>query len=289
MAMYSSKLTVFGLIFLLLTTMAVTVYQYSQNIELNSQRATAATRLEMNRILSRVQMNITAQLALIDAAILEACIKLSTMDLMGEDARAVMADLAVSNSFIVNAATADRDDTLLVVAPGEYSNIEAINICYQEQNIKMHAEMRPAMSSMIYLVEGFYGVVMVAPIFDSTDTFIGSLSIVIQPGEIIQAAVSPFIEGTSYSIWAMQTNGTLLYDPDPAQQGKNLFTDPIYINYPSVQEFVQQVATIQAGYGTYTYHQDTTEGEIVNKEAYWATTGIYGTEWRLIILNILSE
>jgi hypothetical protein len=43
----------------------------------------------------------------------------------------------------------------------------------------------------------------------------------------------------------MQLNGTLLYDPDPAQQGKNLFTDPIYMEYPTVQAFTQQVSSTQ--------------------------------------------
>ncbi len=293
--MSDSKIVAFVLVALLVTTLAVTVYQYSQNVELNSQRADAIAqleavnaRLEMSSIISMVQTEVTAQLEQIDEGIIAACAELSTMDLMGEQARAVLTALAASNPFIVNAATADSYDTLLVVAPGEYSSIEAINIRYQEQNLKMHAEMRPSMSSMILLVEGFYGVVMVAPIFDANDTFIGSLSIVIQPGEIIEAAVVPAIEGTLYSMWAMQINGTLLYDPDPAQQGKNLFTDPIYENYPTVQDFAHQVADNPTGYGTYSYHQDTTEGEIVNKEAYWATTGIYGTQWRLVILNILN-
>jgi hypothetical protein len=86
----------------------------------------------------------------------------------------------------------------------------------------------------------------------------------------------------------MQTNGTLLYDPDPVQQGKNLFTDPIYVDYPTVQAFVHQVASEEAGYGTYQYHENTVAGNIVNKEAYWTTTGIYGAQWRLVLLHVLD-
>jgi len=295
--MFDSKIVAFALIILLASTISITLYQYSQNLDLNSQKIDATTqleitanRLEMSTILSMVQTEINSQLERIDKSMLAACTKLSTMDLMGEQARAVMTDLAENNPFIVNAATADRDDTLLVVAPGEYRSIEAINMCYQEQNIKMHAELRPVMSSMILLVEGFYGVVMVAPIFDVNSAFIGSLSIVIQPAEIIEAVIAPALEGTPYSIWAMQTNGTLLYDPDPAQQGKNLLTDPIYADYPEVQAFARQVAEQQSGYGTYQYYVknlDQTQNEVVSKEAYWMTVGIYGTEWRLVIWNAL--
>lgn len=275
---------------LLITSISVNTYQYTQNFDFTSQKtdmtvqlATTTTRLEMNRILTQVQTQVNAELNQIDDSILLACEKLSTMDLMGSEARMVMDEIAASNPFIVNAATADSNDTLLVVAPGEYSSIEAINICYQEQNIKMHAEMRPAMSNMIFLVEGFYGVVMEAPIFDDSDTFIGSLSIVIQPSEIMAANILPALQGTPYRMWVMQINGTLLYDPDPVQQGKNLFTAPMYTDYPSVHTFVRQVADAPAGYSSYQYHQHTVAGELVNKEAYWATVGIYGAEWRVII------
>ena len=296
MAKSKTKIAIAILLTILIVATVINVYQYTQNVHLilqksdmEKQLSESVAKVEMSSILVQVQMEVTAQLELIDEAILSACAELSTMDLMGEQARAVMSDLAASNPYIVNAATADANDTLLVVAPGEYRSIEAINICYQEQNIKMHSEMRPAMSSIIHLVEGFYGVVMVAPIFDVNNTFIGSLSIVIQPSEIINAAVAPAIRGTPFSMWAMQLNGTLLYDPDPNQQGKNLFTDPIYSDFPTVQTFTQQIANAQSGYGTYTYHQDTTEGEIVSKEAYWTTTGIYGAEWRIVILNVLSS
>ena len=138
------------------------------------------------------------------------------------------------------------------------------------------------------LVEGFYGVVMVAPIFNANGTFAGSLSLVIQPGELLKSVIAPALEETTYSMWAMQTNGTLLYDPDPVQQGKNLFTDPIYVNYPTVQAFTRHVADEQAGYGTYEYHQDTVAGNFVSKEAFWVTAGIYGTQWRLVIIHLLN-
>jgi len=289
------KIAVLSLIILLFATTAVTIYQYSLSLELSSQRTNViaqledtSARIEMNNILSMVQTKINIQLEQIDASIMAACAKLSAMDLMGEQARVVLDDLAASNPFIVNAATADANDTLLVVAPREYSYIEAINICYQEQNIKMHTNMRPAMSSMVPLVEGFYGVVMVAPIFSPNNTFIGSLSVVIQPSEIIQAIVAPALEGTNYSMWAMQANGTLLYDPDPLQQGKNLFTDPIYVNHPTVQAFVQEAANTTSGYGTYNYYQDNIAGEMVNKEAYWSTAGIYDGQWRIIVARVLD-
>ena len=92
-------------------------------------------------------------------------------------------------------------------------------------------------------------------------------------------------------MWAMQSNGTLIYDPDPAQEGKNLLTDPAYTECPEVQAFAQQVADQQSGYGTYQYYDKNlgdASKQVVAKEAYWVTVGIYSTEWRLVVWHTLN-
>jgi hypothetical protein len=144
---------------------------------------------------------------------------------------------------------------------------------------------------MIPLVEGFPGVVMVSPVFNATGQFLGSLSIVIQPYNLIQKYAAPVIEAGQFSMWSMQLNGTLIFDPDPAQQSKNLLTDPIYADYPEVQAFTQQVAAQQTGYSTYSYFDkdlSDSSGKVVSKEAYWTTIGIYNTQWRLVIVHPLN-
>jgi hypothetical protein len=286
--MVKLKVVAYGLIALLIVAVAINVSQYNQLLNLSDQNDTATAQLGMIMVLTQAQTQIDSNLRAVDAGLKLACAALSNLDLQSSQARAVLSDLFESNSFIVNVATADINDTLLAVAPSSYRGIEGLNMVDQAQNIQMHATMRPAMSNMFLLLEGFYGVVMVAPIFNGGGMFVGSLSVVIQPREFILGAITPALEGTSFSMWAMQVNGTLLYDPDPVQEGKNLFTDPIYIDNLSVQAFVRQVADSPTGYGGYTYHQDTVVGQVVNKEAFWATSGIYGAEWRLVILNVLD-
>ena len=92
--------------------------------------------------------------------------------------------------------------------------------------------------------------VLVAPIFDADEKFMGSLSIVIFPDEFISPYVESTIASSGYFMWAMQVNGTLIYDPDPAQEGKNLLTDSIYADSPDLQTFANRVAAAPSGYGT---------------------------------------
>jgi hypothetical protein len=236
------------------------------------------------------QNNVNNKLAQLDSALLAACREISQTGLTGIAADQILSRLVANNSLIVNAATSDTKDILTAIQPSSYSGIIDEDISTQEQNIQMQQTMLPAMSNMIPLVEGFPGVVMVAPIFDGADRFMGSLSIVVQPSKLIDESIAS-TGATTYSMWAMQSNGTLIYDPDPAQQGKNLLTDPIYADYPEVQEFTRQVAAQQSGYGTYQYfvkNLDQTQNQVVSKEAYWITVGTYGTQWRLVIWNALS-
>jgi hypothetical protein len=287
--MPKTKLLIAVLITLLVVSVGCNIYQWStSNV---AQDDLVSVHQQMTQQLTMVQTNIDLKFASLDAAMLTACQQLSATGLTGAEARAVLTSLVANDSLIVNAATCDTKDVLLAVEPQSYSSIEGEDISMQEQNIAMHQTMRPAMSNMIPLVEGFPGVVMVAPIFDGNDRFIGSLSIVIQPYLLISNAIVSPAEGTAaFSMWAMQTNGTLIYDPDPSQQSKNLFTDPLYTSYPEVQEFAHSVAEQHSGYGGYQYYdKDVSDAakQLVEKEAYWVSVGVYGTEWRLVVWRAL--
>ena len=286
------KIAVYWLVVIVVLSLSINLYQWAGNLGVYQENQDYATRQNMASLLSQMQMRANNELDKLNSSLLGACQQLSTTGLDGAQARKVLSDLVDSSSLIVNAATADAKDVLVAVEPSNYSNIEGQDISAQEQNIRMHQIMQPAMSNMIPLVEGFPGVVMVAPIFDANLKFIGSLSIVIQPYIMLQQTIAPATEGTGFSMWAMQTNATLIYDPDPAQQNKNLLTDPIYVDYPEVQTFTRQVAAQQAGYGTYQYYNlnlDNTAKVLVSKEAYWTTIGIYGAEWRLVITHIIDQ
>ncbi len=289
--MARTKIVIFGLIVFLVASLGFNVYQYTATQTFNQQNAEASIRQDMVSQLMHTQNNVDTELAKLDAALSASCQQLSTVGTSGSQARAILSELIANNSLIVNAATADAQDVLVAVEPSSYSDIEGQNIQAQEQNVCMHQTMRPAMSNMIPLVEGFPGVVLVAPIFDSNQKLVGSLSIVVQPSALIAQSIATDSGETQFSMWAMQKNGTLIYDPDPSQQGKNLLTNPIYTAYPEVQEFTQKVSAQQAGYGSYQYYDTNLNNnakQMVNKEAYWTTVGIYGTEWRLVVWGTIN-
>ncbi len=281
--MGKTKLLVTISVVIMIASLTVNVYQWNSSLSITSQSSKEA----MASLLIHDAADINNELIKLDGLVLDACQKLSTTGLKGSAADQVLVELQQSNpSIIVNAATADQNDILLAVQPSNYSDIIGQNIKNQEQNIEMHKTMRPALSNLISLVEGFPGVVMVAPVFSSNGQFIGSLSIVFLPYELIHPLIEDSIQGV-YTIYALQSNGTLIFDAG-AEQGKNIFTDQDYQGYTELQAFIHKVVDTQSGYGTYSYYDDLQESRpLVNKEAYWTTIGIYNTNWRLVIAHTI--
>lgn len=275
------KLLVLILSVILVVSLAFNVYQQSTISSLSSQNK----KEEMASLLLHDGASINSELQKLDSVVLDACQKLSSTGLTGAAAEQILNEIYTQNSdIIVNAATADKNDILLAVQPSNYSDIIGEDITDQEQNIEMHQTMRPTVSNLIQLVEGFPGIVMVAPVFNSNGLFIGSLSIVFLPHELIHPIVKDSVQGT-YTIYALQKNGTLIYDDSP-EQGKNVFTDDEYQGYTELQAFIHNVVNMQSGYGTYSYFDDLSPSRpLVNKEAFWTTIGIHNTEWRLVIAH----
>jgi len=279
--MLKMKLLVLILSVILVVSLAFNVYQQSTISSLSSQNK----KEEMASLLLHDGASINSELQKLDSVVLDACQKLSSTGLTGAAAEQILNEIYTENSdIIVNAVTADKNDILLAVQPSNYSDIIGEDITDQEQNIEMHQTMRPAISNLIQLVEGFPGIVMVAPVFNSNGLFIGSLSIVFLPYELIHPIVKDSVQGI-YTIYALQKNGTLIYD-DSSEQGKNVFTDEEYQGYTELQAFIHTVVNTQSGYGTYSYFDDLSPSRpLVNKEAFWTTIGIHNTEWRLVIAH----
>ena len=179
--MTKPKPVILALIAILVVSLGFNVYQLGSNLMLIQQNSDSATRQEMVSQLMHTQNNVNTELSKLDGALMSACQGLSTAGLNGAQARTILSELIANNTLIVNAATSDARDVLVAIEPSIYSNIEGEDIAGQEQNIQMHQTLRSAMSNMIQLVEGFPGVVMVAPIFDGNDKLMGSLSIVVLP------------------------------------------------------------------------------------------------------------
>ncbi|XHH09117.1 MAG: hypothetical protein ACFCUE_00415 [Candidatus Bathyarchaeia archaeon] len=287
--MNTLKLLVVILTVALIVSVGFNAYFASQTLVFSNQNA-AKKQLEMNQILSQAQVAIDAEIKQIGDSLIYASQQLSATGISGTQARGIVKELAQNSSFIIDAATQDLSNIMIIVEPSQYQSSEGKNIGEQEWlNINPHGQLTPMMTPAMTLVEGLQGVALACPVYKSNDERIGRVSVIFYPDEIINAKLAPLINGKEYSALVMQTDGLSLYDTDPAQQGKNLFTDPLYVGYTELLAIGHRVAAESSGHGTYSFTLDAQGGEVLQKECYWTTINAYGQQWRLNLIRPLNQ
>jgi len=238
----------------------------------------------MAKTLATMQDDIVAAIIRLDKETGSSAIKLGKSGLSGDAANSILARLAASDPAILTAITFDRNGTVRAAAPLEARVLIGENLGNQTVVQDLFARNQPLMSDLFPLAQGGYGSVIEYPVYSEEGQVIGAVSITFSPDVLIAPYAESATEGTRYSAMVAQTDGRVLYDPDPEEVGRETFNESLYAEFPEILEFARQYSGNKSGYATYSFY-DTGFGNIVNKEAFWTTIGIHGTEWRLIIIR----
>ena len=283
--MNKTKLAVILLATILVISVAVNVYFAVQSY---MGKNSAQTKVDMVSALTHVQVLTVTELQNIGNSLIYASQQLALTGLTGYQADAVLSALAANSTFIINAATENLDNVIVAVEPANWNSIEGRNVGEQIYlNPNPYGAVTPVMSPVIALQSDIMGNALAAPVFGADKELIGVVSVIFDPQTLIGASFSQATAGKSYELIGMQLDGLMVYDSDPAQQWKNLFTDEAYANYTSLLTLGHQITEEPSGYGTYTYNLIGSI-QLVEKECYWTTISAYGQEWRLSIINTLN-
>lgn len=86
-----------------------------------------------------------------------------------------------------------------------------------------------------------------------------------------------------YQLWCMDEQGRIVYDEDPAQVGKMLFSDALYADFPELISLGERIAKQPRGLGYYRFRARD-NGKVTQKIAAWETLHpISGVTWKLVI------
>jgi hypothetical protein len=279
--MKKTTLIVVTLIIAVIISIGFNAFQATQT---NTQ---ATTKLEMVTKLTQAQVEINAQLKQLSDNTASAAQQLGSTGLSGNQARQILSQLAQSNPYIIDATTLDLTCKFIAIEPSKYSDIEG-TVSEFPYNIFTPSTdpIQTVLEGPFTLVEAGYGSCIMAPIFNSNNQMIGSLSLAFDQSALINATATQVCAGTPYVIWASDTDGNMIYEVTASEVGTNLFTDPTISTWTTLQTFSHKMVSETAGYGTYEYFNYEGTDKTVTKQAYWATVGIYDTEWRLIITNV---
>jgi len=268
--MGKSKLLTIILAVVLVASLAANVYLCTQTGNTND-----ATRVAMVDVLNNIQVQTDTELQRIGQSVTYASQQLTTTGLTGTQADAILIALAANSTFIIDAGAQDMNNIMVAVQPAEYSGTIGQNVGEQLWlNTNPKGDITPVMSPVIPMVEGFDGVAVAAPVFDSSKMQIGVVSVIFDPQVLLDASIKAVTTGTQYEFTVMQPNGVMLFDSHDTVQGLNFFDNA---DNTEILAVGNQIAKDSSGYGTYSI------GDGQQKQSYWTTISAYSGEWRLII------
>ncbi len=209
--------------------------------------------------------SVSANLAEIDQALLDASLALSYAGIEGPEARVVLDDLTGLGPWVVDCITVDLNGTIAEVRPAEYQHVEGTSIRDQEHIERLLSTRRPVGLAYIKSVEGFYVMDFASPIFDEEGMFAGAVAVLVNSTELFGQALAPY-----------QPDGTVIYDSDAEQIGRNTFSDPLFQQFPDLLVVGERVEMERSGHGTY---------EIFGtaRDVFWTTADYQGGEIRLLL------
>ena len=179
------------------------------------------------------------------------------------------------------------NNIIVAAEPANWSYIEGRNVGEQTYlNLNPNGAITPVMTPVLPLQSDMMGNIVSVLIFNSDKQLIGTVSVIFDPQTLIGNSVSAVLEGKPYELIGMQFDGLMIYDSDPSQQWRNMFTDPAYQDFTQLLALGHHVVDEPSGYGTYKLTL-IASNQIVHKECYWTTITAFGQQWRLALNHAL--
>lgn len=213
--------------------------------------------------------------------------KLTHTGLTGENAQNVLNDLFKQNPHAFDCTTVNREGRIVSVVPDACFRLIGLDISGKKYILRLHQTKKPVFSQAIDTMEGFMGFELQHPVFDKDDQFIGSVGMITRP-DFFGSVITQKIANFPVEMWMIQKDGKMIYDVNEEELGKNLFTDELYADYPSVREAGREVTTLPQGSGLYEFYDKSME-RIVEKTLIWTTVALHGTEFRLALTHVADD
>jgi len=241
---------------------------------------------KMKMVLEKTRQDIDSTFFAIDNDLSAAAKELSTVDLKGEEARKIVRKLIENKSYVIDGVIVDTAGKMIVIEPQKYRKAEGTDISAQAHTIALMKDKLPVLSGLLLSNEGIVSIVFAYPIFSANGDLLGSVNMLVKQDALTKDIIVGLLEGMPCKVWIMQKDGWIIYDEDPNQIALNILSDESYLPFKQLIEFSRTVSQAKDGGGSYDFYAAGLGGSsIVKKYAVWDTVSLYGTEWRIIVME----
>jgi len=225
---------------------------------------------------------VSSNLSRIDSALLDASLALSDTGIEGIEAQQVLTNLTAIGPWVIDCITFDLNGTIIEVEPDEYRYIAGMSVIDQEHSQQLLSTGRPVGLAYFETVQGFYAMVFGSPIFDEDGRLMGAVTVLVNTTEFFEAVLASYQLGDSAKIGALMPDGTIIYNTDAMQIGRNPLTDPLYAEFSELLALATRAETERTGTGAYKIFGTTRQG-------FWTTVDYQGREIRLLLSVDVGE
>jgi len=238
--------------------------------------------------LDKVMKGVNNVFADINKDLSDAAKKLSDIgDLRGPEALGILGRLCEGRTYLIDCAIVDTAGKIVSVEPKEYKKYEGSDISAQAHADSLRKTKKPVMSGIFKSAEGMNAVAIAYPIVSGNGDLLGSVSMLVRPDALLGGIAAPLVKDAPWKVWVMQTDGLVLYDQDPNQINKNVFTDAMFEPFRSLIQFAETAARQEEGVGYYEFYTKGYDNKtVVKKDAIWDTVALFDTKWRVIVMEI---
>ena len=206
-----------------------------------------------------------------DVDVSGAAAELGRTGLAGSAADAVLLNISRSAAFVVDAVAYAPDGRVLAAAPARFGSLVGTNLTDARTPADFY-EMA-YLGPYDQLAEGFLGVALGYPVTDTDRTAVGGVSVAMRPEILLKGPAEAARGNRPLGLFAVQTNGIILYADDPALVGKQM-------NQPGtgLAGLAAQITETRSGVAT---HRPANAA--ADRTVAWESVGLHGTEWRLVV------
>ena len=217
---------------------------------------------------------------------LEATAKeISAAGLSGDETRAALAMLCGKHQdSMVDCSTIDASGIMVTVEPEAFRRLEGSDVGKHAVSVTVGETKQPALSQVFRTVEKINAIVFEWPIFSKEGVWIGALSALIRPERFLERIVEDDTRPPVYRGWVLETDGDILYTPDPAQTGRNVFKDPYYRHLKEYVDVGRKVVAERKGTGVFR-RMGLGQADSVERRLIWDTIDLHNAQWRVILVK----
>ncbi len=198
-------------------------------------------------------------------------------------ARGLLDDFCRRHPECASVAAISAAGRIEVLAPAALAEYAGADISAQPHVREFLAHPALVLSPVFRTVQGYDACALMQPALRD-DVLLGAASATFKPEAIIGPAIAPLMVGRPEKAWVMEAGGRILYDADPGEIGRNLFTDELYQPYAALLALGRRMQQEPAGHATYEFLA-TGATTPVTKEAWWDTLAWPGTSWIVVVIR----